>query len=282
MKALIFIVLIFFSSVALAQKTAKVDTTQNKVNEALCDCIGKQDISKITTREQAATIFDNCIYENGTLIFKLAHERNVDINDRRAMLGLANNIGRQLREQFCLAAEELFFKVSDIIVSAEDKRRVQEKHSQDSIYSVNIKRDAEAMIKTIMNDDMAGLIKYLYPAMVEKEGGATKMIETLKLGTAQIKRAGVTMSKATIGEPYAITRGLKNLYAFVPEKTFAVVKGENKVITSIFFAVSVDNGSSWFFIASSGLDQEEVSNLFPDFKQKQIFRQKSTPASVPK
>ncbi|MFD0748590.1 hypothetical protein ACFQZS_00455 [Mucilaginibacter calamicampi] len=274
MKYIILSVLALFCSAARSQTVVKLGPTEQKVNDAICECLTNQDLSKITTREDAASMLNGCILQKPQLIVDLAAERKIDLNDVKAMTTLGEEVGENLVLQGCLAAKQLFIKISG---GASDNTKVVKHTGQDSIYAVKVKQDAEKIVKGIFNGDFETALKYTYPEALKMAGGKNMMIETIKKTMDEFKSKGITFKNGVIGEPGEFIKAKGKIFSIVPEEIYLNVNGKTLYSKSALLAISLDNGLNWYFIDAAGLTDEKVHDLFPEANHKLILPKKNQP-----
>jgi hypothetical protein len=90
---------------------AQTSETMKKVADALCACLGKTDMSAITTKDQATGAFMTCFVSNAAGVIDLARERKVDFTDQAAMQALGLEVGKELLVQGCGAFVQLSVKM---------------------------------------------------------------------------------------------------------------------------------------------------------------------------
>jgi hypothetical protein len=123
MKKIILSLLVLISGACYAQSPAKLGPTEQKLNDAICDCMTKQDLSKVITRDAAANVFSDCIMQSPQLVKQLAAERKVKLDDAQAMNAIGVEVGKSLMTQGCQAATQLAIRMSgaaDISIGANE------------------------------------------------------------------------------------------------------------------------------------------------------------------
>lgn len=112
MKKVLFFLLMVCSAQIFAQAPVNLGPTEQKINDAICDCMTKQDMSTIKTKEAATQLFTDCVSQHTDLIMKIADERKIDITNDEAMNKLGLEIGKNLMKQNCAAALQLGIKMA--------------------------------------------------------------------------------------------------------------------------------------------------------------------------
>lgn len=112
MKNIILSLLVLVSSAGYAQNAAKLGPTEQKLNDAICDCISKQDLAKVSGKEQGTQIYTDCVTQRTDLLAQLAQEHNIELTDQEGMRKLGLEIGKNLMSQNCSAALQLGVKMN--------------------------------------------------------------------------------------------------------------------------------------------------------------------------
>lgn len=272
MRKIILCLLVLVSGACYSQNAVQLGPTEQKLNDAICGCLTKQNFSGISTKDQAIGIFNDCILQKPQLVVNLAAERKIDLNDNKAMNTLGGEVGKNLLTQGCQAATLLFAKMSDASDGADTK--IVKHTGQDSVYAVNIKRDAEVTAKSVLDSDFKTLIDHTYPPSVERAGGKEKMIEAAEYAATIIKSKGITVLKVVVGEPRDIIRIDKVLYSVVPQKVVLKSDGKTVYYTSSLLGISQNGGVSWYFVDAGNMNDEKLKADFPGISGKvTILRQ---------
>ncbi len=100
------------SNKSVAQ-TRNVGPVEQKVTTALCDCLNKIDLSKITNKKEANDAFMSCFISQSNFFVDLTTERNISMTDNKAMHELGLDIGKNLLNQKCDAFLKLAVKMAD-------------------------------------------------------------------------------------------------------------------------------------------------------------------------
>jgi hypothetical protein len=112
-KLLILIITALWVSNKSTAQTRNVGPVEQKVTTALCDCLNKIDLSKITNKKEANDAFMGCFMNQSNFFVDLAAERNIAMTDNAAMHELGLDIGKNLLNQKCDAFLKLAAKTAD-------------------------------------------------------------------------------------------------------------------------------------------------------------------------
>jgi hypothetical protein len=103
--------------IPLLLSRAKAQTSpgpvEQKLTNALCDCISKLDQSKINNSEEANKAFMDCFMTQADLMVDLAAERKVEMDNSEAMNKIGTDIGANLLKQKCGGFLKLAVKMAD-------------------------------------------------------------------------------------------------------------------------------------------------------------------------
>lgn len=80
---------------------------EKEMNDSLCNCISKIDLSTIKSSKEAETALTNCMMSRLNLMMELAEEKNIDIQDNEATHKLGVEIGKNLFKQNCASFSKL-------------------------------------------------------------------------------------------------------------------------------------------------------------------------------
>lgn len=152
-KTLLLLFSIAFSLSALGQTA--VSPIEKALTDSLCDCIGKIDVDKITSKQEATNAFTACFGKRTDLFMKLADEKHLDPTDKVAMRDLGIEIGKNLFYQNCSA----FLKLS--VKMAENEKVSTEEVSK--YLEGSFKRiDLKGFNYVVLNDDNGLEISFLW------------------------------------------------------------------------------------------------------------------------
>ncbi len=98
---------------------------EKEMNDSLCNCISKIDLSTIKSSKEAETALTNCMMSRLNLMMELAEEKNIDIQDNEATHKLGVEIGKNLFKQNCASFSKLaLLMAEEKIDNAKEKGKV--------------------------------------------------------------------------------------------------------------------------------------------------------------
>ncbi|PJJ79864.1 hypothetical protein [Mucilaginibacter auburnensis] len=112
MKKFIISILSLLCIAAHAQTVSKLGPTEQQMNDVLCECISKQDLSQINGKQQGTKAITDCMSAHTDLLMKIAEERKVDVNDGEGMRAIGIEIGKNLLTQNCSAFLQLSMRMN--------------------------------------------------------------------------------------------------------------------------------------------------------------------------
>lgn len=111
-KLLLLIILpLLFTQQSFAQTEHVQGPMECKMTDSLCISVGKLDISKIKTQEEAVAAYTQCVGDHLDLLGDFAAERNVDMTDKVAMKKIGVDLAFNLYKMKC----ENFIKLSTLM-----------------------------------------------------------------------------------------------------------------------------------------------------------------------
>lgn len=148
-------------------------------------------------------------------------------------------------------------------------------------FAEKITGSGNAMATSIMNKDYAALIQYTYPKIIELMGGEENLISTVSQGMRTMEEGGIKFSEIRIGTPGKIFKAGEELHCLVPQK-ITLTNHEGKVkASSYLLAISTNKGESWYFLDTAQLNEQNATEIFPDFNGNLKIPAKVAPEFVP-
>ena len=121
--------------------------------------------------------------------------------------------------------------------------------------------------KCLQEGDYICAASMVPPAMVEEVGGVQSFVELMEVMFAAMKSRGVDISKTQFGKPSQVIQGDGYIAAVVPNQTPVVVQGNPGLLTGSLFALSEDDGKSWFFMDGNDDTRTQLLKVVPDILQ---------------
>lgn len=108
-------------------------------------------------------------------------------------------------------------------------------------------------------------------------GGSAKLALILSKSTDELKAQGAKFSKITFDEPSRIIKSGKELQATIAQHTEIKLTEGRLVNTSTLIAISMDNGSKWYFIDTSNKDMLTIRRALPNLSNEIIIPPQQPP-----
>ena len=130
----------------------------------------------------------------------------------------------------------------------------------------SLKIQAQEVSDATVNGDFGKVIDYTYPTVVELAGGKDKMISFMEKDFAQMKKDGLEMISATVGDAKQIEKIDDKLFALMDLTLKMKMPGGKVQGESSLIGISEDSGANWKFI--NGVNQERFKKMFPKVAEK--------------
>lgn len=131
----------------------------------------------------------------------------------------------------------------------------------------NLKDQAEAVGRAMLQEDHQKMADLTLPALVEKFGGREKFVQKLESMAGELKGDGMRFDKFVISGPSELAEAAGDVYGIVP---FTLeMTGPNGMVgskPSYLIAVSRDRGASWKFLDGAGVagDRTRLKTILPN------------------
>lgn len=140
-----------------------------------------------------------------------------------------------------------------------------------------LKMQATQMATAFNKGDFAAFVSFVYPKMVQAQGGADAMVRMLNQQVQEWQGQGISMNAVTVGEPSKIVKAGNELHALIDQTLVMNVKGGTLTKHSYLLAISPNNGVKWYFMDTAPLTNSNVRRLFPNYNQDLVIPAKQQP-----
>ncbi|MDQ3129717.1 MAG: hypothetical protein M3Q99_03015 [Acidobacteriota bacterium] len=138
----------------------------------------------------------------------------------------------------------------------------------------NLKTQADEMGAAFKGNDYDKFADFMYPKIVEMNGGKAKFIAKLNVSMQQMKEEnGVEIVDYEVGEPSQAIEIDKQVFSVLPTKTTMKIPDKTVVEQGSVLAVSEDRGNNWKFIRVES--KEKIRSSFPNVVDKLTFPETS-------
>jgi len=144
-------------------------------------------------------------------------------------------------------------------------------------YSRTIVEQANEMGQLLMEKDFRSFARFTYPKIIEMMGGLENMVAIMEKGMVEMESDGTKFLNVTFGEPTAVIKAGNELQCTLSQTISMKVPEGRIVAKSTMIAISVDGGTNWFFIDSSGKDIQTLRSSIPDLSMDLLIPEAEQP-----
>ena len=152
---------------------------------------------------------------------------------------------------------------------------------QTATLNESIETQANRMIKLLKEKDYPGFMNTLYPKYIENFGGKDKMLQFLNNTWGQLDKQSVMIDSVTFSKPNKIIDTGNELQTTIYETLKVHGPSGKMIIKSTVIAISSDNGESWYFIDSAGIDLKSMQKKLPNLNDSLIIAKRENPEIIP-
>jgi hypothetical protein len=132
----------------------------------------------------------------------------------------------------------------------------------------NLKRDAAACRKAIVEKDYGAMARYTLPKLVKMVGGVAGLRHAGEK-TMQDKDGNMMeLQQCSLGEPGAVKKVDTQLLALVPQKMVIRAHGIRAQMNGWLLGISDNGGRNWVFIDTVKMREESFNRNFPELAGK--------------
>lgn len=144
-----------------------------------------------------------------------------------------------------------------------------------------IKQEADKCTKAMLTAEPEGVARYSHPRLLEGIGGKDALVAAIKKAMDGMKAQGVTVEKATIGEPEKPVKVDTWQVSFVPQTLVLKINDNRIQKDSHLLGISEDEGKKWTFVDVGQMSEEQLAQVFPELKGKVKLPEKKKPVQLP-
>lgn len=145
-----------------------------------------------------------------------------------------------------------------------------------------IKTQAIEMGKALINNDMITFKKFMYPELIQMEGGEKKLSLLADSAIIMFKNMGGTVNKILFGNPAEIITNAKQLQTTLPQTIHLTTVFADIEYETTLLALSKDGGKNWYFIDTALFKEEELRKKLPEISSSVKFPPPQKPKILPK
>lgn len=135
----------------------------------------------------------------------------------------------------------------------------------DSTAKRNLQNQLTQMTQAFVSNDYETLLKFTYPAIIEKAGGLEKSLEQIKEDIEGLRTQGITFDSISIGQPTVFVEAGEEIHTLIPQTLFINVPRGTLMSESYLIAVTQDKGETWYFIDTAEIDSNNVKKTLPNY-----------------
>jgi hypothetical protein len=135
----------------------------------------------------------------------------------------------------------------------------------------NLKLQADTTVQLMVKKDFYKYTKRLHPAIVEKNGGNSKMSAAMGTAAMQMYSHGIDYASIKLGEPSKIIKVKKELQAVIPQTIEIQTANGVFIREASMVAVSEDKGKTWCFIDASYFDLNQLQADVPSLSAELVI-----------
>ena len=130
-----------------------------------------------------------------------------------------------------------------------------------AIVQADVRRDLTA----IYAGDVATVLQYTSPTIIEELGGASQAGPALQKILDQIQAAEMKIESLNFPEPPVLTNSAARDFAIVPTLLLISSKGQRVESLNYQFGAKPRGQTNWTYIEGSRINADNVRTMFPDF-----------------
>ncbi|WP_336518131.1 hypothetical protein [Pollutibacter soli] len=148
--------------------------------------------------------------------------------------------------------------------------------------STVIKTQAIEMGKALVNNDMTAFKKFMYPKLVQMEGGEKKLSLLADSALLMFKSMGGTVNKIIFGNPADIITNEKQLQTTLSQTIYLATVFADIEYETTLLALSKDGGKNWYFIDTSLFRENDLRTKLPEISTNLVIPKSAKPKIIPK
>ena len=135
----------------------------------------------------------------------------------------------------------------------------------DSTAKKNLQEQLTQMTHAFISNDYETLVKFTYPALVEKAEGSEKSFGRIKKDIEDLKAEGITFDSISVGQPTIFVNAGEEIHTLIPETLFLNVPRGTLMQESYLIAITRDKGGNWYFLDAAEMDSSNVTKTLPHY-----------------
>lgn len=128
-----------------------------------------------------------------------------------------------------------------------------------------VQEDVRKIMTAVYQADVATVLGYTHPKIIELMGGASRAEATLKTVLSQFQALNMKVDSLTFPAAPDFLETAKNRFVIVRTKIVVSANGQRAESLNYQFGIQEKGTSTWKYIEGSRINNENVRSLFPDF-----------------
>jgi hypothetical protein len=141
----------------------------------------------------------------------------------------------------------------------------------------NLKQQAGKMGQALVSGDYGTFVHYIYPKIVQLQGGSDKIQTIMQQTIQQMTTQGVTFQKVSLDEPTPVVKGGAVLQSTIKQHTEFKMPQGRTVATSTLICLSADNGLNWTFVDTNNKNLGQIRQLIPNLNSAIVIPPQQAP-----
>lgn len=134
-----------------------------------------------------------------------------------------------------------------------------------------VQRDVEAILRALYAQDVATVMRFTHPAIVQMLGGPEAAKRAVTAAAAQIGKVGMKIEAFSFPSPPQFFEAGGRRFVFVPTLTILAAKAGRVESLNFQFGVLEPAASDWKYIEGSRVTHAMAESLFPGFPKERPF-----------
>jgi hypothetical protein len=138
-------------------------------------------------------------------------------------------------------------------------------------HNIRLKNQSNQMAKATLNKDYNTILKFMYPSIIEKNGGYNQVYNNVKLSMEEMEMKKWFIDEILNGNPSQIVFDNNEYVAIIPTTIKMRIEQKNVIVNSYLLAISQDNAQNWYFIDGAQMSKEQIATIYPKLIQNVII-----------
>ena len=141
----------------------------------------------------------------------------------------------------------------------------------------DLKLTAQKMGQFFIEKDFIQYSEFVYPKLIELNGGQEKYIDIIKNSMNKIEEQGFTFKNISFGDPSKIVTTSTEFQTVIPQILELKNKSGLLATTSYLICISNKEGKTWHFIDTGGKTLEQLQKVIPTLSNELLLPPNKAP-----